>query len=462
MNRYPSAEDYVRAVQCPEDAFRSAALKTADFEVHPVLQIPMPASGNAAVVFRATVDGTDRALRFFTRADVSSKGRYGALGAYFVEQALQDCVALAGWRDDAIAVSGRTWPMVDMQWVEGRTLDEYVDHLVDTGDTAALRKLAAAWRALVARLQNAGFAHGDLQHGNVLVDDSGALRLVDFDGSWIDSSLPGPAPDESGHPNYQLPGRAWGRWMDTFPGLVVYTALLALGRDTSLWARFHKGEDMLFTAPDLADPGTTDVWSALAALGDADVDRAVALLRRACTPGGEPACGLESLLASRPVAAKRLVTVDSPWWDKVAQSPLAGVVAPAARPDTLPHPPSKPRPRTPTDHTSATMTVSASDWHKHVTVGSQPAPAPSPSGGPGFAVWLLWTMAVAALTGGRGFAVWLLWTMAVSALAGALAWLSVLLIVGMPYDVQDPGALVAAAVSASVGLVVGLALRRRT
>jgi hypothetical protein len=142
----------------------------------------MFASGNAAVVFRATVDGSDRALRFLTRDDLSSRERYAALGKHFVEKDLTSCVATANWCDNAISVGGRDWPMIDMQWVEGRTLDAYAEYLVEQEDRAALGRLAAAWRELVARLQRAEFAHGDLQHGNVLVDNTGSLRLVDFDG----------------------------------------------------------------------------------------------------------------------------------------------------------------------------------------------------------------------------------------------------------------------------------------
>ena len=54
-------------------------------------------------------------------------------------------------------------------------------------------------------MQRAEFAHGDLQHGNVLVDQEGQLRLVDFDSVWIPQLQGQPAPTESGHPNYQPP-----------------------------------------------------------------------------------------------------------------------------------------------------------------------------------------------------------------------------------------------------------------
>lgn len=59
--------------------------------------------------------------------------------------------------------------MVQMDWITGRRLDDQVDALAARHDVATLRTLAANWRAHVRQVQNAEFAHGDLQHGNVLV-----------------------------------------------------------------------------------------------------------------------------------------------------------------------------------------------------------------------------------------------------------------------------------------------------
>src|SRR5262249_25462152 len=207
MTAYPNAEDYVRAVQHPDRVFALPVLRRVVFELHPLFGIPMPASGNAAVAFKADLDGTDTALRFFIREDASSRERYAALGQHFAARDLEDCVAHPTWVDDAIRVNGRTWPMVQMSWVDGRTLDAYVGHLAGTANVGALALLARTWREFVARLQAAEFAHGDLQHGNVLIDTASTLRLVDFDGSWIAAFHGGPPPPQTRHPNYPRTGR---------------------------------------------------------------------------------------------------------------------------------------------------------------------------------------------------------------------------------------------------------------
>jgi eukaryotic-like serine/threonine-protein kinase len=298
--QYPQAEDYIRAVQQPEQAFLRPELRAAAFDVHPVFRIPMPASGNAAVVFRAEVEGADTALRFFIREDASTRERYTALGQHFAGHGIEDCVAHPTWLDDAISLNDVTWPMVRMEWVDGRTLEEYVGHLARGGDTGALSSLATTWRGFVGRLQQADFAHGDLQHGNILVDTSSTLRLVDFDGSWIASFQGGPPPRETGHPNYQPAGRKWGRWMDTFPGLVIYTALLTLARRPGSWTQLQNGENILFSAGDFVPPFRTPAWETVASVPDAEVTQAAEQLKRVCASGWGADEPLESLLTARP------------------------------------------------------------------------------------------------------------------------------------------------------------------
>ena len=93
-----------------------------------------------------------------------------------------------------------------MDWIKGRILDEYVAYLVETSQTARSARSPTGGGNSVRTLQEADFAHGDLQHANVIVDDRGQLRLVDLDGVWIPPFSNLSPPDEIGHENYQHPG----------------------------------------------------------------------------------------------------------------------------------------------------------------------------------------------------------------------------------------------------------------
>lgn len=351
--RYPGFDDYMKAVQRP-DAFTTEELRALELVVHPVFQIPSPASGASAVVFKAMAGDEARALRFFTRADASDSGRYDALRGHFTTRQLTDAVALPRWIDDGIRVGGRTWPVVEMPWVEGHTLNRHVDELVTNQDTGALAGLALSWRGLVHRLQQADFAHGDLQHGNVLVDTRGTLRLVDFDCAWIEDFAGGAPPAETGHHNYQPPGRPWGRWMDTFPGLVIYLSLSVLARRPT-WSTLNTDDNLLFTQEDFQS-FDTPAWQHLASLGDPQIDQLAERLKACCRPGWVAEGALDDLLGPAVV----------PWWQRTA-TVVAGSAGPDVappRPEIPPQPaPAPPPPRQP-----------AANWWE----ATVPPPAPAP------------------------------------------------------------------------------------
>jgi eukaryotic-like serine/threonine-protein kinase len=367
---YPSKEDYVKAVQHSE-SFASAELRRANFVLDRLWQIPRPAAGTTAVVFEAVIDGEPQALRFFTRDDASSRERYDALQEHFVARDLVPHVAMSHWVDDGIRISGRTWPVLRMQWISGRTLNRHVEDLVKNEDTGQLESLAGAWRQLVLRLQRAEFAHGDLQHGNVLIDDKGKLRLVDFDCSWIGRFAGQPAPAETGHRNYQPEMRPWGRWMDTFSGLVIYTSLLALSKNPTSWHTLNNGENMLFRQEDFRPPYQTPAWSHLSSIQDPDLDLLAARLKECCTPGWFAGGGMEELLARRE------------WWERTGKFVPASPTpppAPASVPPIPQQPPAwiPPRPAAPQQPPAGMPTrVWWTDTPQGVP-SRQPSPPPPP------------------------------------------------------------------------------------
>jgi hypothetical protein len=115
--------------------------------------------------------------------------------------------------------------------------------------------LAEQWSELVCKLESADIAHGDLQHGNVIVTPSGSLKLVDLDGMYV-PALNGRSTMELGHIHFQHPQRGqapFDRRLDHFSSLVIYTSLLALDHDPSLWDRFHD-DNLILTKADFVDP----------------------------------------------------------------------------------------------------------------------------------------------------------------------------------------------------------------
>lgn len=253
---WPTAVDYVRAVQDPV-ALSDVDLRTASME-RDILGMPVSAAGQSAVVIRVADADGPAAVRFFTRPPSEGLDRYTALGAHL---AVHPCDALvpARWIHDAIEVDGVSRPAVWMPWAEGRPLNLAVEDLL--GDPLRLEALAHGFTGVVRSLADAGIAHGDLQNGNVLVDERGAIRLVDLDGVWV-PSLVGRPPDEAGHRCFQHRSRSsadWGRGMDGFSALLIHTSLLALASDPTLW-EYHQSENLILSSDDLAVPGGSAPW----------------------------------------------------------------------------------------------------------------------------------------------------------------------------------------------------------
>ena len=399
MTAYPAAGDYYKAVQAPSRAFTVPKLQAAEFvwdSLGPTL-----ARGSSAVVFQASVEGQPQALRCYIRNDASSRDRYSALDAYLAANDLSRHVSGATWLDGAIQVNRATWPVLTMDWIDGRTLNEYVDFLVASSNTAALTTLAAKWRALVGLLQDSEFAHGDLQHGNVMVDQEGRLRLVDFDGVWIPPLAGQSPPTEFGHPNYQHPlQHVWDRWLDTFSALVIYLSLVVLGKEPSLWLALYNSKNLLFAKSDFFPPFKTEAWKQLAAMGDPQVDELVRRLQECCDPDWVSTKSLEMTLDQQAVTpARQPIPAEQRWWEKrpvaaagsavpasaAAASAVAGSAVPAsaAAGSAADGPASRPRPpRTPlavppaTPATPVAATAAAQAETARIAAGSLPAPPP--------------------------------------------------------------------------------------
>ena len=69
-----------------------------------------------------------------------------------------------------------------MQWVEGVTLNNYIERNVD--NSALMGTLAEHFKTMMLALHSDGIAHGDLQHGNILIRGND-FKLVDYDGMFV-------------------------------------------------------------------------------------------------------------------------------------------------------------------------------------------------------------------------------------------------------------------------------------
>lgn len=249
----PSPQDYNEAIQAPGVCFADPVLRTGSPRLTP-LGLPRPITGGFASVYQMVAGGRDWAVRCFLSEVQDQQEHYAAVSAHLAAASLPYTVPFE-FLPRGILVKGQWTPIVKMQWVQGMGLAEYVGaHLQQP---AALRDLAARWMEMARTLERVGIAHGDLQHGNVLVAN-GALYLLDYDGMFV-PALAGRGSVELGHRNYQHPQRTakhFDATFDRFSAWVIYVALLALSHDPSLWRQTpHAGDEcLLFRREDFERP----------------------------------------------------------------------------------------------------------------------------------------------------------------------------------------------------------------
>ena len=282
MPDYPTPSDYQEAVQVPASAFADADLQAATPRTN-VLGLPQPITGAFAAVFPMTTEGgRTYAVKCFLKEVPEQQARYEAVAEHLGDLDLAALVDF-DYQPAGVRVAGTEYPVLKMEWVDGTVLNRFVEEHLDAPDVLA--RLSAAWADLMGDLEDCDLAHGDLQHGNVLVqttDDGLRLRLVDYDTMYV-PALEGWRSAEVGHRNYQHPDRTdsdFGPTLDRFPGLAVYTALRALAARPSLWERYDTGENLLFRDADFYDPEQSALMDELASM-EATADLAEAL-RTAC------------------------------------------------------------------------------------------------------------------------------------------------------------------------------------
>lgn len=261
--KMPQFSDFREAVQHPrffhEDDLRSGGPRKDQ------RGLPIVSSGGFALTFDYLAAGNRRiAIRCFHKPGHHLQQRYANISD-FIRRNRQgmDFLIDVQYVPRGILVKGGIHPIVRMPWIEGSRLDYWIED--NLGNPHAIDDIRQQLASAVSRMRAAGVAHGDLQHGNILVDSANKIRLVDYDGMFLPSLVELGAA-EAGHRNYQHPDRGdrYDATLDAFGAFVIDLSLDALGHDPSLWQDFYTEENLLFSAKDFVDPEQSQVFATLA------------------------------------------------------------------------------------------------------------------------------------------------------------------------------------------------------
>ncbi|MHB9075768.1 MAG: protein kinase domain-containing protein [Desulfobaccales bacterium] len=338
---YPVASDYCEELQNPKFCLKDGTLHNCAVTTNQ-LGLPRLITGNVAAVCRLQCGRKSWAIRCFCREVPDIKEHYRIIGDYLKNNRLPEFVDFE-YQAEGIKVKGSRYPIIKMEWVEGDPLHVYVgNHL---RKPKILAGLAEQCRQVVAAMRSHKMAHGDLQHGNIMVTQGGKIKLVDYDGMYVHKHKNKKSP-ERGHPNYQHPQRSGDNFnenLDNFSAILIYLSLLALAQEPRLWKEFHNEDNLILLDKDLTNPSQSRVFTRLKNNPNELVKYLAGCLEKFCQVPLAKVPDLESVLVSAP-----------------------GVAAKPARPAATASPPSR-RPKPPVDRW----------WETHTPT---PPVRPSPSG----------------------------------------------------------------------------------
>lgn len=258
---WPAPDEFCEAIQNPQSCFADEGLCNGYTDCN-ALGLPIVSTGAFASVYRFRTSERDYAIRCFLHENLHRQERYRKIAHFVHNDSLQWTVDF-DYLKEGIRVNSAWYPILKMEWVEGNSFSQYIEQNLHSSEN--LLSLADEFKRMVLGLKGAGVAHGDLQHGNIIMCGN-ELRLVDYDGMFV-PALAGEYSHELGHPNYQHPKRSrehFGPYLDNFSSWIIFLGLHCISYDSTLWQLFNGGDEkLLLSRADFARPHTSIILSQL-------------------------------------------------------------------------------------------------------------------------------------------------------------------------------------------------------
>jgi serine/threonine protein kinase len=225
-------------------------------------------TGGFTAVFPFVANGEKWAFRCW-HANIGNTAKRFQEIAKCVKSSQAQYLCDFAYADKGVLVDGIIYPATRMKWVEGQTIKDYI--CVNAYNKSKLLQLADSFLTLIKDMHNRSFAHGDLQHGNIIVDNMGSLFLVDYD-SFYCPALKGERDIIKGLPDYQHPARNKNLYanekLDYFSELIIYTSIIAIAENPNLATKYQvaKSERMSFSKNDYKHFTSSTIYKDLKSL----------------------------------------------------------------------------------------------------------------------------------------------------------------------------------------------------
>ena len=263
----PNVVDIIQSIQVPQlikDSFICKGKPVLDKRGRPIHY-----TGGFAVAFPFMVNGEKWAFRCWS-ADIGNvENRLITLSKELSNQNLPYFCDFT-YEAEGITINGEIFPTTRMRWIDGQTIKDYLCN--NKNDSNKIKQLADSFLTMCNELHKWNIAHGDLQHGNILVDDIGNLFLIDYDSVYL-PALKGAEDIISGLADYQHPKRKDNKQasekLDYFSELIIYLSILSISEAPSLVEKYKvdDADRLLFAKEDFEDITNSQIYKDISSLG---------------------------------------------------------------------------------------------------------------------------------------------------------------------------------------------------
>lgn len=250
---YPLISEYIEAIKSAEDNFAELSY------LRPVLGddgLPVMTGGNFAEIFKMKDEQSGKfyAVKCFTKEQKGREDAYREIAKELKNVSSPYLVSIRYIEKELFVDTDQTveteFPVLLMDWVEGKTLDKYLRDNID--DKYALEMLAYRFSLLAQWLIPQPFAHGDLKPDNILVRDDGTLVLVDYDGMYV-PAMKGQKARELGSPDFRHPLRTendFNQYIDDFSVVSILFSLKVISINPLFLEKYGASDRLLLSEND--------------------------------------------------------------------------------------------------------------------------------------------------------------------------------------------------------------------
>lgn len=235
-------------------------------------------SGGFTVVFPVQANGQKWAFRCWHTEMGNVRMRFKIISDY-INQLNSSYFCNFYYCDSGLIVDGKVFPTTRMDWVNGKTLNQYIAE--NASNKELMLSLANKFLMMTDSLHKYKIAHGDLQHGNIIISDAGEIRLVDYDSLFV-PGLEGESDIIIGKAEYQHPNRKkvkiTSEKLDYFSELVIYLSIIAIAHKPSIIQDFSIDDSLLFQSKDWDDFNNSPIYVALKDIGNNDINLLIDIL----------------------------------------------------------------------------------------------------------------------------------------------------------------------------------------